>query len=258
MKAHYVLTVLTFMYQNAGNTMLIKLAFRGIKLSRLITVLVLAHVSFSCSNAEVPQVKNITFSVNIDPSFSYLVAVNYIATKDSIFCKRLSVFGGLSQDWETLYYYLNNSGDMDAITFPINELHPDSGCAYIPRNINLIFTKSDGKVRFGKVNLNLRKSSTTSAGIPIEGYKSDKKNGISIQCREVPYSVGDWYCRPQYWPTSTNKILLKKTVTSDLTIFQGLKDDEYPYEREDIYWFDVTYLPAQVVHSSSANTDYDM
>lgn len=189
------------------------------------------------------QIKEITFAGNIDEGYTYAVQVYYVATKDSMACTNYSLFYGKSKNVEYMHYRPKIEAGKHSITFPINELSPTSGCRWIPALVSLCAgTKSIPEENNCNEFLNMRKSGTTSKGIPLRSYNSSAEKPIKIQCTEVKYDPGFWYCA-RTEPPDADQPKSAYQKSSPLVLFSGMKGIEYPYDREDVYWFDIGFLP---------------
>lgn len=189
------------------------------------------------------RIKEVTFSGNIDPGYNYAVEVSYVATKDSRACTNYSLFYGKSKNVKYMHYRPIIEAGKHSITFPINELSPTSGCRWIPVLVNLCAgTKSNPEENNCNEFLNMRKSATTSKGIPLRSYNSSADKSIKVNCTEIKYDPGFWYCS-RTEPPDADQPKSAYQKSSPLVLFSGMKGIEYPYDREDVYWFDIDFVP---------------
>ena len=87
-------------------------------------------------------------------------------------------------------------------------------------------------------------SNTTSSGVPVYAHSSSAERPIKIQCAEVTYDLGQWWC--SYVPPPEDNKKSTSSYSRNLIIFPGLKVNNFPTDSDDVYWLDISFLPAGV------------
>lgn len=191
------------------------------------------------------QVKEITLIGGIDPNYSYYVKVSYFTSLDTLVCSSYSLFGGRGRSFKELVYYPEIEYGEHMISFPVNEMSPDRGCKWVPRKIALCITVNGNPKEGGCGTLfDIGKSGSTQRGVPVYANSSSAERPIEIQCAEVTSDLGHWWC--QHVPPPSEDSRSSSLYPGDMIIFPDLKENNFPMDTDDVYWLEITYLPADV------------
>jgi hypothetical protein len=89
-------------------------------------------------SASADQASTLTLSGSIEQGFRYKVIVEYVATKDSFWCKYypMSPFTYTRASSRRFEYYPVIENGQHRITLPLSEYSPDKGCRYRPFKVN--------------------------------------------------------------------------------------------------------------------------
>ena len=187
------------------------------------------------------RIKEITINASIDPNYSYSVRVSYVSSRDIFFCNSYSLFGGKSSSLKELNYHPKIESGRHIVSFPINEPSPTKGCRWLPRYVSLcVKDNADPKIWGCSRLFDVAKSSTVLSGVVIDNRTSNFDKPIKISCKKDMYEQTHLWCR--YVPIPEDGDNNSSFAGTDLLIFPGVKGDQFPFDREDVYWLDIGFV----------------